>query len=599
MKASEFPVDLQYQVQLLLESQTLEYFVRSLDKVSSFHSGVLSFFINLVFHWPSSRSQVLGALSFSQSIQEALWEEVLKEFQSSGSILYAHSSFMLFVSTLEHRLKLIDDDEFYGSFSSSLNPRDIVRLLRSVLFECCWNCFFAVKNAVSLFCINSAIHSFQLLYDRQNRRRFCEDNDFQMSGITSSTFEREVRNQDARSMALYKAIPFVVSFDTRLNLFYNLIREDRDKFIRTSLDDFGMIGSVSVKIRRDYILEDSFETIMPKKERIKGRLKVEFVNSQGIPEAGIDGGGLFKEFLTRLCQTAFNPNYGLFGETDDHLCYPSHDSVVFDDPIPYIAFLGMILGKAIYENILVEPQFANFFLRKLVGKFNYLDDLYSLDSVLYKNLIFLKNYRGDFKELGLTFSINDEVHGERRLIDLVPGGSEIAVTFENRLRYIHLVADYKLNKQIKAQSSAFLSGLSTVFDPSWLRVFSVYELQMIISGSKQVDVRDWIMNTNYQNRYSSESPQIIWFWDMIHEMKDEDRAAVLRFATSCSRAPLLGFKSLTPPFTIACTDSHDDTLLPTSSTCFNLLRIPTYSKPDILFQKLLYAIKSNSGFELS
>lgn len=44
----------------------------------------------------------------------------------------------------------------------------------------------------------------------------------------------------------------------------------------------------------------------------------------------------------------------------------------------------------------------------------------------------------------------------------------------------------------------------------------------------------------------------------------------------------------------------NDTLrLPTSSTCFNLLKIPNYSKKSTLRDKLRYAIKSNSGFELS
>ena len=34
---------------------------------------------------------------------------------------------------------------------------------------------------------------------------------------------------------------------------------------------------------------------------------------------------------------------------------------------------------ALYESILVEPQFALFFLNKLLGRHNYIDDLYTLD----------------------------------------------------------------------------------------------------------------------------------------------------------------------------------------------------------------------------
>lgn len=39
--------------------------------------------------------------------------------------------------------------------------------------------------------------------------------------------------------------------------------------------------------------------------------------------------------------------------------------------------------------------------------------------------------------------------------------------------------------------------------------------------------------------------------------------------------------------------------LPTSSTCFNLLKLPNYQKKSTLREKLRYAVTSNTGFELS
>jgi hypothetical protein len=44
---------------------------------------------------------------------------------------------------------------------------------------------------------------------------------------------------------------------------------------------------------------------------------------------------------------------------------------------------------------------------QMLGKEMYFDDLASLDPDLYKNLLFVKNYQGDFEELGLTFVINE------------------------------------------------------------------------------------------------------------------------------------------------------------------------------------------------
>lgn len=38
-----------------------------------------------------------------------------------------------------------------------------------------------------------------------------------------------------------------------------------------------------------------------------------------------------------------------------------------------------MLGKAIYEKMLIEPQFAGMFLNHLLGRVNLIDDLPSLD----------------------------------------------------------------------------------------------------------------------------------------------------------------------------------------------------------------------------
>lgn len=83
-----------------------------------------------------------------------------------------------------------------------------------------------------------------------------------------------------------------------------------------------------------------------------------------------------------------------------------------------------------YEGITIEPKFADFFLRKLIGKQNSLNDLKSLDPELFKQLKFLKSYDGNIEDLSLTFSISDEneVTGERKEVDLVPDGSNIPVT---------------------------------------------------------------------------------------------------------------------------------------------------------------------------
>lgn len=45
-----------------------------------------------------------------------------------------------------------------------------------------------------------------------------------------------------------------------------------------------------------------------------------FVNELGVEEAGIDGGGIFKDFMENITRAAFDVQYGLF-KVHIHQCY--------------------------------------------------------------------------------------------------------------------------------------------------------------------------------------------------------------------------------------------------------------------------------------
>lgn len=82
-------------------------------------------------------------------------------------------------------------------------------------------------------------------------------------------------------------------------------------------------------------------------------------------------------------------------------CSPRADQRLYPNPrcrdpphLAYFTFLGRLLGKALYEGILVEPTFADFFLRKLLGRANTPDDLPSLDAALATSLRRLSRFEG-------------------------------------------------------------------------------------------------------------------------------------------------------------------------------------------------------------
>lgn len=80
---------------------------------------------------------------------------------------------------------------------------------------------------------------------------------------------------------------------------------------------------------------------------LKKRIRVHLLNAHGLDEAGIDGGGIFREFLSELLKTAFNPNQGFFRTTNEGLLFPSPTAkmLIGDNFTRHYYFLGRILGK--------------------------------------------------------------------------------------------------------------------------------------------------------------------------------------------------------------------------------------------------------------
>lgn len=275
--------------------------------------------------------------------------------------------------------------------------------------------------------------------------------------------------------------------------------------------------------------------------------------------------------------------------------------------------MGKVLGKAVYERILVETEFSPVFLNILLGRLNQTDDLVHLDSVLYRSLMQMKRYMsrgGDVEDLGLFFEMT-RTHNNGTILStepLIPNGSSIPVTNENLMMYIHRLANFKLNTEISRASRSFLQGFRDLIPVNWIRMFNPKELQLLIGGEDRViDITNMKANVGYAGGFAESQPYIQEFWKIIGNMSSEQQQKFLKFVTSCPRSPLLGFEALNPRFGILKIPTHEQgddpnlvsEKLPSAATCMNLLKLPQYSTIEKLREKLLYAIESNSGFELS
>ncbi|CAJ1421723.1 unnamed protein product [Effrenium voratum] len=340
---------------------------------------------------------------------------------------------------------------------------------------------------------------------------------------------------------LLRFLPQAVPFEQRVALLRARVQLAREAALSRPV--------VKLVVRRTHLFEDGLTSLMVKDAEWRARFQVVFVNATGRPEQGQDAGGLFKEFWEKLAETAFNPEYGLFRMTDERLLFPNPEAGKYHENVDTLfEFLGLVIGKAIFEGIVVEPCFAPFFLAKLLGKHNSYYDLRSLDPALFSNLQQLKTYSGDVSELCLSF-VASSGDGE---VPLLPRGQEISVTAENRVRYIYMLSDFKLNRELQQASSAFLAGFRRLIEERWLHMFSEDELQQVISGSSggTLDVDDLQRHTQLSNCSGPRDRVVADFFTALRAMSPQHQMKLLRFVTSCSRAPLLGFSHLQPPFTV-------------------------------------------------
>mmetsp|Transcript_8479 Transcript_8479/g.20805 ORF Transcript_8479/g.20805 Transcript_8479/m.20805 type:complete len:1204 (+) Transcript_8479:111-3722(+) len=476
--------------------------------------------------------------------------------------------------------------------------------------------------------------------DDSNDMDIDEDSN-QLSKLEEATDALADSFRDPKMARVLTSIPQALPFDRRVKLFHSLLKADKEKVAQTGSqrralmamrgqpDEEGEMmiwldGTIreQVKIKRASLYKDSMETLNKMGGRLKHKIQVTFVNKHGAEEPGIDGGGVFKEFLDDLIKDGFASTNDdktkgdvprLFSITTKQQQLSINFDLVEDEKmLVHYEFLGRVLGKALYESILVEPQFCLPFLNQLLGKVNTLEDLKNFDEEYYKNLNKLRYYtEEEIESLELTFELTvggTSPNSSPRTVNLIRSGRSIAVTKKNVLQYSQAVANELLNILGAHQTRAFLKGFRDLIKIAWIRLFSARELQKLISGDDSVrgiDVISLKKCVQYLGGYHESQPYIQDFWDILeNELTPEQQRKFLRFMTSCSRQPLLGFSSLDPFPAIQQIRLKDEELsknsrLPTSSTCMNLLKLPNYQDRTLLKEKLLAAVESGAGFELT
>uniref|UniRef100_K3X461 HECT-type E3 ubiquitin transferase n=1 Tax=Globisporangium ultimum (strain ATCC 200006 / CBS 805.95 / DAOM BR144) TaxID=431595 RepID=K3X461_GLOUD len=323
---------------------------------------------------------------------------------------------------------------------------------------------------------------------------------------------------------------------------------------------------------------------------VRSVIRVNFV-----AEAGVDAGGLHREWFVRLNECLADPTTGVLHCINKHeqtfsLSANSHKDLG-ENHLVYFFATGRLVGRALLEGYALGFHLCLPLVKSILGLPVTFSDLEYFDPETYKNLLWMLE-NDDAGALGLDFSVTEKRGDEVVVVDLIPNGRSIDVTDDNKDEYVERRFRYMLFESVSSQLYVFLKGLYEVIPQELLMLFDPEEFDYLLCGSDEIDVDDWERNAKYSN-IAYDHPALLWFWELVREMPNEYRQRLLHFATGSSRVPIAGFSSLTSydgrlcPFTLNGVPLKDDGYI-WSHACFNRLDLPYHVSRDDL-KAVLYA----------
>jgi len=183
------------------------------------------------------------------------------------------------------------------------------------------------------------------------------------------------------------------------------------------------------------------------------------------------------------------------------------------------------------HGVILDLHFPLIVYKKLCDVKPTLEDLSEFNPGLYKGLKQLLDYSGpNFQEdMDLTFQITSNYFGSYQVYELKPGGSEIAVTIENRAEFVELYVHFLMQSSVSVQFEAFKKGFLSVCDGNALKLFEPEELQLLICGDPVLDFYELEKATTYDNGYDKDSETVKYFWEVVHSLLEAEKKKLLFF----------------------------------------------------------------------
>ncbi|XP_067902491.1 probable E3 ubiquitin-protein ligase HERC3 isoform X2 [Heterodontus francisci] len=338
-------------------------------------------------------------------------------------------------------------------------------------------------------------------------------------------------------------------------------------------------------IDRNLILRDTLVQLSYCNDsNLRGKFKVKFKG-----EPAIDDGGVSQEFFSIITkELCTHPKIFKLYEESRLVWFPEWDPIIND----IFRLVGILCWLALYNGFVADFHFPLALYKKLLNVQPTLDDLKELSPTVGRILQQLLNYEDDdieeifCRNFTIAREMDDGSIAER---ELIPNGQNIPVKKHNRKQFVDAYVDYVFNKSVEKQFKAFSEGFRWAVPLPVVDLFLPVELMAIIHGNTKYDWQLLEQNTMYFG-YTKTDEIIANFWEMFHDLTEEEKRHFLAFLTGCDRVPVGGMGSLSITINHVPWDDPD-LYFPTAHICNKTLHLPKYSSMEILQERFLRAIR--------
>eukprot|EP00818_Percolomonas_sp_WS_P004767 CAMPEP_0117445930 /NCGR_PEP_ID=MMETSP0759-20121206/6062_1 /TAXON_ID=63605 /ORGANISM="Percolomonas cosmopolitus, Strain WS" /LENGTH=3647 /DNA_ID=CAMNT_0005238147 /DNA_START=274 /DNA_END=11217 /DNA_ORIENTATION=- len=325
-----------------------------------------------------------------------------------------------------------------------------------------------------------------------------------------------------------------------------------------------------------------------------GAWKITFVG-----ESADDYGGPFRESLNQICTELQSldqldllipiPNREE-GQGENREKFMPNPRALTRRYEKWYNFFGILIGVGLLSKNVLPLDLPSIFWKHIVHERVTTDDLSAIDQMQFQSLQALKYCDGvtpdTFNDIFFHNFVIAASDGTE--IELIPNGRDIPVTYDNRMEYVQLAEEHKLH-EIDFQMKHVLRGLYSIIPPRYFPIFTWTELERLICGDPQIDLKVLKKHTIYEG-YTAQSKQIKDFWSVMQKFTQKERSMYLRFVWGRSRLPV-SEEGYTHPMKIQKLErANPDQTLPLSHTCFFSLELPAFSSKSVLRERLLFAI---------